>query len=97
MNEVLHNLEMRRRADADMTLKLLALVFSKPLEQYNKFPDWNNCNHVTLEITTQWPNAERELMPMLNCLAGNLVSKCRTPEDICIVRKSGTFSVCVKY
>lgn len=97
MLDKIHEIEMRRRAEASMTLKLLALVFIKPLITHTEFPEWPNCLHIDMKVDNEWPDTERELIPMLNSLVGSLIHKVREPIDICILRRDGLFCICVRY
>ena len=97
-DEVFGKIAMQERSQAEVMARLLALCFAKPLETFNEMPtNWMRCSHVSLETDNQWPDLERELLPMLNNLSGYLAHKCVIPTDICIVRRPGQFVIVAEF
>lgn len=92
----------QQQAQAEVVMRMLALCFSKPLETLSGIPeDWGQCVHCDYQTEATWLDVERELLPMLNNLAGVLVtghSDC-VPVDICMIRRPGgrEFGIAVRY
>lgn len=97
MDDTLIAIQLRERAEVEVQRKILALIFSKPLEQFTSIPkDWGHCSHVDYQTDKMWPDLERETMPMIGNLVGHLANQKKNPVDVCIVRRSGVFSVVVQ-
>lgn len=96
-NDVAARVEARQRAESVVRERLLALVFSKPLETFTTIPKGWKCTHVDYATQDLWPDLERELMPMLNSLISSLAYRNRVPTDVCVVRAPGRFCIVVQY
>lgn len=97
MNDTISALHLQNRAEAEVQGKILALVFSKPLEQLVAIPkEWKQCSHVDLQTDKLWPDMEREITPMVGNLVSYLAHRGKIPVDVCVVRSHGVFSLVVR-